>query len=137
MTFNTETAKELLADTIATAFEKIGNLSDDKAFLSYLLTTANRKWILIKKRTLRNVSLSDDIIAEMSVPQTSEELLEYKMLVEKMSELSEAQRNILVLSLIEGYTRKEIAEIVNLKEETVKSHLSRAKKRLREMMEVE
>ena len=64
--------------------------------------------------------------------------LEQKDAVRKVSEimatLPEAQREIITLRDIEGYTYQEIAEIMDLKVDQVKVYLFRARKVLREKL---
>lgn len=50
-----------------------------------------------------------------------------------MSCLSEDQRKVLSLSAFNGLSNKEIAEVTGFKDENVRSLLSRARKRIREM----
>ncbi len=54
-----------------------------------------------------------------------------------ISKLEYAERIIVTLYYLERYTTKEIAKILNKNENTIKTKLSRAKKRLRRYLEEE
>ncbi len=53
---------------------------------------------------------------------------------EEMQELSESRRNIIYLYYYENYTVSQIAEILRMNVNTVKSGLRRAREKLRELM---
>ena len=53
----------------------------------------------------------------------------------EFSKLKPIYRNIIYLYYYEGYKIKEIAKILNLKENTVNSNLTRARKKLKEILE--
>lgn len=53
----------------------------------------------------------------------------------ELSKLKPIYRNIIYLYYYEGYKIKEIAKILNLKENTVNSNLTRARKKLKEILE--
>ena len=53
----------------------------------------------------------------------------------ELSKLKPIYRNIIYFYYYEGYKIKEIAKILNLKENTVNSNLTRARKKLKEILE--
>lgn len=58
----------------------------------------------------------------------------YKELLELLQKLSVAYRTAFNLYVIEGYSHKEIAKILDVKESTSKSNLTRAREKLRELI---
>lgn len=70
------------------------------------------------------VDIADDRLAAM---HTTQELRE---VTDKMRELPEDQRAVLVLVAVEGYSYKEAAELLDIPVGTVMSRLSRARKTL-------
>ena len=70
------------------------------------------------------VDIADDRLAAM---HTTQELRE---VMDKMRELPEDQRAVLVLVAVEGYSYKEAAELLDIPVGTVMSRLSRARKTL-------
>jgi RNA polymerase sigma-70 factor (ECF subfamily) len=57
-------------------------------------------------------------------------------LIHELSKLKPIYRNIIYLYYYEGYKINEIAKILNLNENTVSSNLTRARKKLKEYLEV-
>ncbi len=62
---------------------------------------------------------------------------EMQELAEVIKLLDETDRNIIFLYYYEGYTIKEIAKMLNEKQNTVNSRLTRARKKLREILQEE
>lgn len=60
---------------------------------------------------------------------------EERELIKELSKLKPDYRNIVYLYYYEGYKINEIAKIMNLKENTVSSNLTRARKKLKEVLE--
>ncbi|MFT7560305.1 MAG: RNA polymerase sigma-70 factor (ECF subfamily) [Flavobacteriales bacterium] len=54
-----------------------------------------------------------------------------------MAHLSAAQRGVITLFDIEGYSLAEIADVLELSESTIKSHLHRGRKKLKELVKVQ
>lgn len=80
----------------------------------------------IKEQTSVNIENIPDIASSCSVL----EALGAKELVVLIEKLPEGARIIFNLYVVEGYTHKEIAEIMNISEGTSKSQLSRGKQLL-------
>lgn len=60
------------------------------------------------------------------------EMLSYKELLKLVSELPDGFRIVFNMYVIEGYTHKEISEILNISEVTSRSQLSRARQWLKD-----
>ena len=58
-------------------------------------------------------------------------------ILKELQLLKEDERNVLYLYYYEGYKIKEIAKILKQKQNTINSKLTRARKKLKEIMEVE
>ena len=54
-----------------------------------------------------------------------------------ISELPDGYREVLVLHDVEGYTHKEIAAMLGIEEGTSKSQLSRARRAMRTLLDIE
>ena len=77
--------------------------------------------------------LSDDSSPDPAVVAQNKEL--HEVAIEALNKLDEAQRAVLVLRDIEGMSYARIAETLSIEIGTVRSRLSRARTRLREMLE--
>lgn len=60
---------------------------------------------------------------------------EYQEVFKELSKLKPVHRNIIYLYYYEGYKINEIAEILNMNENTVSSYLTRARNELKEILE--
>jgi RNA polymerase sigma-70 factor (ECF subfamily) len=77
--------------------------------------------------------LSDDSSPDPAMAAQSKELCE--IAVKSLMELDDEQRIVIVLRDIEGMNYNQIAEVLQIKLGTVRSRLSRARSKLREIME--
>ena len=73
------------------------------------------------------------LIENMEIPFEQKE----GEILEELQLLKEDERNVLYLYYYEGYKIKEIAKILKQKQNTINSKLTRARKKLKEIMEVE
>lgn len=88
-------------------------------------------------RTRHTSSISLDDVQEANFTGTPERLLEMKDEVRLMHEIIQSlptlQRTIMQMKDIEEYETEEIAEITGCKAEAIRSNLSRARKKVREI----
>lgn len=77
--------------------------------------------------------LSDDKSPDPAMVAQSKELCE--IVVKSLMKLDDAQRTVIVLRDIEGMNYAQIAKVLDIELGTVRSRLSRARSRLREIME--
>lgn len=126
-----EDAEDILQETLmrymdkAPAFE---NLSHEKAWL--LRVAANLSKNRIDYNNIRKMDeLNEELVAE--------ERTDLSFIWEAVKELSSAQREVIHLFYQEGYTTAQIAEILNEKESTVRSHLKRGRDKLKEILKEE
>ena len=88
-------------------------------------------------RCKRNDTLSLDIVQAASPTGTPERLLEIKDEIRLMHEIIDSlpnlQRTIMRMKDIEGYETDEIAEITGCGPEAIRSNLSRARKKVRDV----
>ena len=77
--------------------------------------------------------LSDDSSLEPAVVAQDKEM--HEIAVRALTQLDDAQRAVVVLRDIEGMNYAQIAEVLDIKLGTVRSRLSRARSRLRQILE--
>lgn len=68
-------------------------------------------------------------------PESADNSLRYQELYSALDELPDKERTSVLLFYLEGYSVKEIAEIVGSSTDAVKQHLSRGRNHLRKIME--
>ncbi len=117
---------DLAQDTFIKAYTNIGKFRGLASFQTWLMRIA---YNVFYDYTRAHKQLADmDSVPERQGSQVSPTL---KMdLYHALALLKPDERTCVTLQLIDGYDIKKIAEITQIKEGTVKSHLSRGKERL-------
>ena len=124
-----ESAQDILQDGFITLFTKIGDFKGDGSFEGWarriFVTTA--LMYLRKKDVLK---MSDDLdlargLKADTVTQTQN--LGYKELMELIMTLPPGFRTVFNLYALEGYSHKEICEMLGISETTSRTQLSRAR----------
>ncbi len=147
MTGNPDDAADMTQEAFLKVWKSLDSFQFDAAFSTWLYRLASNcclDYLRSQKRRL-TVSLTvendDDGEQMLDVPDTeptpeeaviSKEEKEQFMLA--MSQLDEEQRQILTLRVVNDLSYTDIAEILEIKEGTVKSRLSRARDNLRKKL---
>ena len=128
---NEDDAADAVADTILTCFEKIQDLREPKYFKTWitriLINTCND---MLKQKKL---SCSMEEYVEIPVEDKEKQNIEF---LETLNKIDEKYRVVLTLYYVEGFSVREIAELLDLKEVTVKARLQRGRRRYAEQMDM-
>lgn len=122
---NDEDIADAVQNTVLACFEKIGTLREPKYFKTWLIR------ILINEcnqilRQIGNQCLLEEF-PEIPRQDRSMEYVEFQQLVEM---LDEKYRLVLILRYAEGLKVAEIAELLHMKQGTVKTRLKRGRESL-------
>lgn len=125
-----EQAKDIVQD----AFEKLWthgkDIQSDKV-RPWLYTTSRRICLLHIKENERMLDIST--LEYELFKDINQDNFDIQQVIERgLSLLSELQKTTLMLRDYEGYSYEEIAEILTISEESVKVHIFRARKKIRE-----
>ncbi len=142
MVRNHHDAEDICQDAFLKAFASLDTFSVDYRFSTWLFTIGYRVCLnqLRRRRSLTGeldvaaIALPD-VGREVSTAESEEAGRLRDIVWEAVSRLSYAQRATVVLYYRHGQSCREIARVLELPVATVKSHLHRARNRLREMME--
>ncbi len=133
-----DNAADVVSDTFVDVWKGIGKLRDPDSFASWvfrILSVRCKKEIsnMIKRRAVYNF---DDLIEtpSMGSENIEEDISESASLSSALSKLEGEERMIIVLSVLHGYTNREIAEMIGKPQGTVSSKLHRTYAKLREML---
>ena len=102
---------------------------DEEHVKSWLIRVTINQCLDYKKSLVKRSTVP---IENMEIPFEHKE----EGILEELQLLKEDERNILYLYYYEGYKIKEIAKILKQKQNTINSKLTRARKKLKEIMEV-
>lgn len=126
---NDEDCADAMQNAILHAFEKLYTLHDEKYFKTWL----NR--ILINECNHIIRSRKEQIPYEDYYEvQTRAEQEDYSPVYEAVMELEDHYRTPLILFYVEGFSVKEICQILKLSQSTVKTRLYRGRKLLKEKL---
>ena len=136
-TANTEDAKDALQDAFVKIFQNIHIYDEARAgaFLAWM-----RKIVMneaLKKYRLKSYkmeSLSLDQTPEPSIDPISFDNFEKEELLEAIHSLPLRYKQVTCLFALEGYSHKEIAELLNIEPSSSRAAYSRAKNILRQKM---
>ncbi len=126
-------AEELTQDTFSRAFSSLPTFDYRKVpYLSYLLLIAHNLLVNYYRKT-KPVLIEDPdtLSASLEDSDVSQEE-EVQLLWEGVQHLNLVEQNIFMMKYREGLLAKEIGEKLGMTENSVKLHLSRGRKKLRE-----
>ena len=132
---NTEEAEDILQDGFIKIFNKLGSFRKEGSFEGWIrrvfVNTAIEHFR--RKRYLQPVTEKEENTLEGNYLSILDDLAERDIL-ELVQQLSPGYRTVFNMYVVEGYTHKEIGEMLGISEGTSKSQLSRAKVILQQMV---
>ena len=124
-------AEDVLQDTFLEVFQKLGQYRADAPFWFWLRQVAVNK-ALLRIRQRRHWAAELELVKEEGARDADPDV---EMDLERLlGRLSAAARTVLLLHDVEGYTHREIAELLGKTESFSKSQLSRAHEKLRKWL---
>lgn len=134
--FNYTHSKEDALDVIQESFEKAlkaiqkgPDINDfDAWFFRILLSVATDYWRK-KKREAVHIEKDEHVLALLNNPQRS-----FLEIEEIINQLDSPNREIILLKFFEGFTLKEIALILDINENTIKTKMYRSLNELRSLL---
>ncbi len=128
-----EDAEDVVSAAVMDAFETIGKLKKDEAFSGWIFRiVANKCNQKMREYYKQGEELTEELMemageTESCWDDTKEENLEVR---QTFFELSEEERRIIGMHVFFGYKTREIADVLGMNENTVRSKESRALKRM-------
>lgn len=132
---NREDAEDAVSETFVEAYKGMHNLREEESFKPWIMRILS---IRCKRRIggyikeKGNIDLDDYIEQGEQGDGGHSKRAE---VLEAMNRLEPEERELVVLSVLHGYTMREIADIKELPQGTVSSKLHRTLKKLRKMLE--
>ncbi|OGU10688.1 MAG: hypothetical protein A2X61_04950 [Ignavibacteria bacterium GWB2_35_12] len=133
---STDEAKDIVSETVLTAFENFESLKEEKAFLSFLFTIAYRekiKYDKIYKHSSYDTTLINELLDHKPSP---EDLTDVRLLYDAIEKLSTKTKDAVILAEIVGLSHKEIAKVQNTSTAVIKVRIHRGKKKLASLLGV-
>lgn len=130
--------RDLINETLLVAFEKFESLKSKDAFLSFLFSISVRIiGNLHQKKKVERFQKEDKIFTIQDKNSNPQEAADVHFLHQALAELSEDQREAIILFEIIGFSIKEIVEIQGASESAIKQRLKRGREKLIEILTYE
>ncbi|WP_435262784.1 RNA polymerase sigma factor [Tenacibaculum sp. nBUS_03] len=129
-------AEDLMQEAFLTAFTKLNTYKGEVAFGAWLKRIVINKSLTQLKKNNRYDEVKMDVISNYEVEDDTINYsdLDIKEVLKVLQNLKDNYRLTLTLNLIEGYDYEEIAQILNYTNENVRTTISRAKKKLKQVL---
>ena len=129
---------DAIQETMIELFKSIKKLRDPKKFkmwaIKILINKCNK---IYKKKHKKDISIDEYNVEKFIITNSFKEIEADINFYNLIKNLKYEERIIIILYYMEKYTTKEISKILHMKENTVKSHLYRAKKNIKIKLEGE
>jgi RNA polymerase sigma-70 factor (ECF subfamily) len=135
---NRQDAEETAQEAFARAYRRFGQLRDRSRFRAWLIRMTWRlaidRWRSDRRRVAREQATLNSTV-ERSSEQVASESERSKRLWAAIDDLPEKLRIAIVLSAIQGYDVREVSQLLDVPEGTVKSRLFMARKALAQRLQ--
>ncbi|MCA9383488.1 sigma-70 family RNA polymerase sigma factor [Candidatus Dojkabacteria bacterium] len=131
-----EDAEDLTSQTFLKALDKLEtfNFKKNNSLNSWIFKIAHNLIVDFYRGDNRNNDeISVDVVPDDHTSSLEDEIA-FNELKKKIAQLPHNQAEVLILSVIHEMKNKEIAQILNIKERSVSSTLSRAKNNLKQLV---
>ncbi|QTD38302.1 RNA polymerase sigma factor [Polaribacter batillariae] len=129
-------AEDVMQEAFLTAFTKIQMYKGEVTFGAWLKRIVINKSLTQLKKNSRYLEVKMEVIPNDNEQEETIEYTELKAetVLNCLQNLKENYRLVLNLHLVEGYDYEEIAQILNYTNENVRTTVSRAKKKLKQIL---
>ena len=127
-------AEDNLQDAFLTIFNKIEQYKGKGSFEGWLKRIAINT-VLQKYRNERVFDIINENVTEDAIVEMDEEIIPIDYLLRIIQELPDRYRLVFNLYVLDGYSHKDIAEMLNINIGTSKSNLARARQSLKGTIE--
>jgi len=137
---NKQLAEDMVQDVLFKAYEKQDQFRYDASYKTYLYKmTINRCHDYLRSWSYRNHLLTDTFTHFFTSSKSNEELMIEKekntTLGKEVLKLKPIYREVIILQYYKHFTTKEIAYLLDVSENTIKTRLLRAKEQLKKQLE--
>lgn len=129
-----EVARDLVHDLFFTLWRNRSSIDSSRSVKSYLFSMAHNQALNYLKHQRVIATNERGVVDEYKGYETNTEELEQRLarVRRRLQELPDKQREVVIKCCVEGKMYREVAAELNISENTVKTHLMRGMKFLRE-----
>ena len=135
---SSQEAEDMVQESFVQIYRKASTFSFNGSFEGWMKRVVVHKCLsMIKKKTLQMDSSVEDIDADGKAVQASHvvEQMSAEEILQAITELPEGARVILNMCVLDGFSHKEIAEQLGITESASRSQLTKARARLKMILE--
>lgn len=129
---DSQLADDIAQEAYINAYLSCDSFSSPDKFNAWIFRIGYTTFIS-HKRSQRSFSDYSEVV-QISSDDTPDNNFQYEGLYRALSTLSEKERTSVLLYYMEGYSVKEIADIIDASQAVVKQHLSRGRNHLRTLL---
>lgn len=141
MIIDEDDAKDVLQDSFIDAFTKVKSLEKEVTFPAWLKRiTVNNCLTALRKKDRLNESLDEKHDVSVEEEGSVDNYIvshEAARILKAADKISTGCRTVFNLYLFEGYDHKEIGQILSISESASKAQYSKAKSKIRKLLESE
>lgn len=128
---NREDALDVVQETSYKAFLSIGQLKNEEFFLTWLTKILINCSYDILRKSKKELPLNNMIELTADKKEKREDILD---IIEAINRLDKKHKNAIILFYFHDLPISEVAKVMNIPENTVKTYLSRGKERLKKLL---
>lgn len=138
LTRNSATADDMVQDTVVKAWTNIEKFQEGTNMRAWLFTILRNTYYSSRRRTKREVSDPEGIMVDtLSQKPDHDGRLQMADFRVAFAELTDEQREVLILVGANGFSYEEAAEMCGVAVGTIKSRVNRARTRLSDIMKID
>lgn len=132
---NQHDAEDAVSSCVLSAYQQISALRNAKAFSSWIFRILSASCNAVIKNQIERRNTDDIENCENSLITNMDGVVEKTEIQEALNILNDSEKDIVLLSVVAGFSSKEIARAMDMASGTVRSKLSRSLKKMRNFLE--
>ncbi|MCL2633395.1 MAG: sigma-70 family RNA polymerase sigma factor [Oscillospiraceae bacterium] len=128
---NSADAEDVVSETVLDAFSTIRTLRDETAFKAWIMKILSAK---IKRKFKEYIKAREQVTYGEEATEPNHDSFDIKF---ELQNLDNKDKLVLSLSIICGYTSKQISVFTGMNHNTVRTRIARAKEKLKERLQYE
>lgn len=133
---NDDDCADAIGEAVTKAFERLHTLREDRYAKTWLIRILINECFSIKRYAQRNICSGEgqELETIMGSSKNISENADYSRLYEAIGRLSAKNRLVIILYYLEGYSVREIADLLHMGESAVKNRMSRARREMKQTL---
>lgn len=128
---NREDALDVVQEASYKAFMSISQLKNERYFLTWLTRILIHCSYDVLRKKKKEIPIDNMIEQDVDSVEQGAESLD---LLEAMNQLNEKYKDVIILFYFQDFPISEVAKVMNIPENTVKTYLSRGKQQLKKLL---